>query len=640
MKPVATAVRTAGNLTGPARTMALDSNALGKIMKILTDIYPDPIKAAIREYATNAFDATVEAGSNEPIRITLPTDYSPAFVVQDYGVGMSPDTLLDHYSLYGRSDKADSNAVVGMLGIGCKSALTYTDSFSVVSRRDGVETVASIAKNSDGIGEVHIMDTRSTTERNGTTITIPVSAHDIRLFREKAEELFGYWDAGTVLVNGKAPVSVFADGYTQIPGTQVWQKSGYGEHILLMGNVPYIAKSPILNDFAGSQLIIKADIGSVEFAPSREELTYNDVTNKFLRDITKGIQDAIQAEVDGILANAKSGADAFEAFHKFGKYRFMKNVKWAFGGKGIPTTLSDTSGSSIYWENRYDDVSTKAKYSWRLWSYDAVAVITGWKGQSVPEYVKKGLIAKSKDDKHPLFGKQNFILVRDGHTPDFLEWVNVTMDWSVLSADIPKPAAGSGNGGGGARTNRSGRKIDSMGYSTTDSTLDPKGKFIIVSPKDFTDGDRYLPGKPSVTYSQAIRAGFTPVLVYVRDQAAFREEYTVATNQDVLDWLTEQRKNIPDSWYIDTAVDRSYNWIRGKKIDDPDLAPYVNSKKPAALSVDYDEKKLEAANRALHLAIAPYSKFVNSWSYNDATTKSYVEVMNALYNYRKDQKNG
>lgn len=639
MKPVATSVRTAGNLTGPARTMALDSNALGKIMKILTDIYPDPIKAAIREYATNAFDATVEAGSNEPIRITLPTDYSPAFVVQDYGVGMSPDTLLDHYSLYGRSDKADSNSVVGMLGIGCKSALTYTDSFSVVSRRDGVETVASIAKNSDGIGEVHIMDTRSTTERNGTTITIPVSAHDIRLFREKAEELFGYWDAGTVLVNGKAPVSVFADGYTQIPGTQVWQKTGYGDHILLMGNVPYIAKSPILNDFAGSQLIIKADIGSVEFAPSREELTYNDVTNKFLRDIAKGIQDAIQAEVDGILANAKSGADAFEAFHKFGKYRFMKNVTWAFGGKGIPSTLSDTSGSSIYWENRYNDVSTKAKYSWRLWSYDAVAVITGWKGQSVPEYVKQGLIDKSQDDKHPLFGKQNFILVRDGLTPAFLEWVNVTMDWSVLSADIPKPSAGI-KSSGGSRTNRSGRVIDLNGYSKQNSTLDSKGKYLIISPKDFSEGDRLIPGKPTITYAQAHAAGITPVLVYVREQDAFRKDYATATNQDVLDWLTEQRKNIPDSWYIDKAVDNGYTWLRGKKIDDPALAPYVNSKKAAALAVDYDDEKLRKATQAFHAAILPYNKFVQSWSYNDATTKSYVEVMNALYNYRKDQKNG
>jgi hypothetical protein len=612
--------------------MAIDTEALAHIMSVLTNLYADPIMAVIREYSTNAYDATREAGSSEPIRVTLPTQFAPHFVVEDFGIGMSTDTLLNHYSLYGRSDKRGSNDVVGMLGLGCKSALTYADTFTVTSRRDGIETVAIISKNDDGVGEVQIVDTRKTDKRNGTTVTVPVPTHGIRLFTEKAAEFYGYWDAGTVLVNGEAPRSVFADGFRQIPGTNVWQKRGWATPVVLMGNVPYAVNSEILREFQGVTLIIKADIGDVSFAPSREELSYNTTTNKFLRETVKQITDSVQNTVKDILSNAKSGADAYKAYVEFSKYSFMGNVAWTWNGKNVPSQLADSSGASIFWSfEGWNGVDSKAKTSWRLWGDSPVLFIENYKGQSVPGYIKQGLYDLSDDDNSVVAGYQSFVFIRDGHTPPFMEWVDA-VDWNVLSNDIPKPAAGT-PGSPAARAYRSGKRITAHG-GLVEYAPQKGDKFIILSPSEFTEGNSSIGGYHISTIEAA---GIIPVLVYVREQAAFREDYTVVTFADVKAWLAAEQDKIDDAFYLDYVIDRQYTWLRGAKIDDPTLHLYVNTKKARTLpeGVHYDQDKYRSTVTALEKAMKPYSNFVRGWAYG-GDTKHYVEVVNALYNYRKD----
>jgi hypothetical protein len=631
MKPLAVDVRTKSNITGPSQAMTLDPEATAHLVSVLTNLYADPIMAVIREYSTNGLDATREAGSSEPIRVTLPTQFAPHFVVEDFGIGMSTDTLLNHYSLYGRSDKRDSNSVVGMLGLGCKSALTYADTFTVTSRRDGIETVAIISKNDDGVGEVQIVDTRKTDKRNGTTVTVPVPSHGIRLFTEKAAEFYGYWDAGTVLVNGEAPRSVFSDGFRQIPGTNVWQKRGWATPVVLMGNVPYNVNSEILREFNGVTLIIKADIGDVSFAPSREELSYNTTTNKFLRETVKQITDSVQNTVKDILSNAKSGADAYKAFVEFSKYSFMGNVAWNWNGKAVPSNLSDTGGNSIFWTfEGWNSVDSKAKMNWRIWGDSPVLFIKNYNGKSIPGYIKQGLYNLSDDDNSVVSGYQSFVFIREGHTPPFMEWVDA-VDWNDLSADIPKPTAGT-PGAPTARTYRSGKRINSGGH-LADYTPQKGDKFILVAPSEFTDGNVSIGGYHISTIEAA---GYIPVLVYVREQAAFREDYTVGTVADVKAWLAAEQDKIDDAFYLDYLIDHQYTWLRGAKIDDPALHPYVNSKKALVLpaGVHYDQDKYRSAGWALEKAMKPYSDFVRSWSYG--TAKPYIEVVNALYNYRKD----
>src|SRR4051794_1315710 len=109
-------------VSGNRVAMTLDETALVHIMSVLTNLYSDPEKAIIREYATNAWDAHIEGGILRPIEITTPSDLAPFLTIQDYGIGLDEDGIRRIYSKYGASTKRESNDFNGQLGMGCKSA--------------------------------------------------------------------------------------------------------------------------------------------------------------------------------------------------------------------------------------------------------------------------------------------------------------------------------------------------------------------------------------------------------------------------------------------------------------------------------------------------------------------------------------
>ena len=74
----------------------------GKSVKALVQtLYPDPIKAVIRELSTNAVDAHQAAGTlDKKYIVKLPTITDPQFSIRDFGTGMSKMKIMpDHEPL-------------------------------------------------------------------------------------------------------------------------------------------------------------------------------------------------------------------------------------------------------------------------------------------------------------------------------------------------------------------------------------------------------------------------------------------------------------------------------------------------------------------------------------------------------------
>lgn len=68
--------------------MGIEESAIIHIMERLTDLYSNPLEAAIRETVSNAIDATIESGEINPVKITI--DYfSSSISISDNGTGMS-----------------------------------------------------------------------------------------------------------------------------------------------------------------------------------------------------------------------------------------------------------------------------------------------------------------------------------------------------------------------------------------------------------------------------------------------------------------------------------------------------------------------------------------------------------------------
>jgi hypothetical protein len=361
MEPNAIYATREGNLGGETVAMSVDAASMAHVMSILTDLYSDPVLAVIREYSTNAYDSHVEAGVNKPIDISLPNAMSPFFKVRDYGVGLSVEDIRNVYSKYGASTKRSTNEQVGMLGLGCKSALTYTQQFTVRSVKDGLLSHVAISRTEDGSGVMQVVATQPSNECNGVEISIPVNRNDA--FNEKAREFFKYWEPGTVLIDGVESVRysgiALNDNITLVKQSRV--------DYIVMGNVAYRVSSEhsLYNSNIYSRnfgIVVKVPIGSVNFTPSREDLHYTEHTVKTLQTARDEVKRALLTTIQDAI-NAK--ATAPEARAEWAEWRSLTSEQlggMTYNGAAIPLDIRvehmkyrpDYGRSSV---SKYDSIS-------------------------------------------------------------------------------------------------------------------------------------------------------------------------------------------------------------------------------------------------------------------------------------------
>lgn len=255
------------------------------IMGILRDgLYSDRVLAVLREYSANAWDAHRQAGkSHVPISVTVPTYNEPFLEIRDYGPGLSVDDVLTVYTQYGASTKRDSDLAVGMLGIGCKSAFAYADTFTITSYYEGTKSVYVAVLDASERGEVLLMHEEPTDE-TGISIRLAVHQKDISEFRRKAENLFRYFNPRPT-INLQLPQEHHLLAQLQHGGLMGYDLSESPEWIALMGCIPYkidLDQVPGVNqsyiDRVGG--ILHFDIGEVNVAASREALKYTAKTKE------------------------------------------------------------------------------------------------------------------------------------------------------------------------------------------------------------------------------------------------------------------------------------------------------------------------------------------------------------------------
>jgi hypothetical protein len=355
--------------------MTFDPNAIAHLMSVLTDLYSDPVMAAIREYSTNAWDSHVAAGVTRPIEITLPNKLQPVFVVKDYGLGMSLDTIVNQYSKYGFSSKRESDDYNGQLGLGCKSALSLTSQFTIVSVFNGLKVRVLVTREADGCGSIKVVDTAATTEVNGVEIRIPGSEAQ---FTTKVSEFFQYWERGTVLVNGCEPFCIWdADGpHLRLDDDVMIMTSNdlqTNKSKIVMGNVAYPINS---TEFAHRDVIARVPIGSVNFAPSREALTYTKRTKETLATLSEFINGGLRIKLQEDINNCTSMRQAFEKTHRY-------NV--IFGRYGFTAWTTTPARSDYVTVVRPDG---KTVQEWRVVERARTRSHVQWRGADIPKAVE------------------------------------------------------------------------------------------------------------------------------------------------------------------------------------------------------------------------------------------------------------
>jgi len=271
--------------------------ASGKAFQILSSgLYSDKIKAIIRELSCNAWDAHVDAGTEDKkFDVHLPTILNPTFYIRDYGTGLSKEDIETIYTTYFESTKTDSNDVIGCLGLGSKSPFSYVDMFTVISFFNGTQYVYSAILSESGTPTINLINESETDEPNGLKIQFSVKKRDIGEFTFKAPYVFRYFKSLPSFV-GANPEIKEVEYCVKNKDWGIRKEFRGGSAQAIMGNVAY-PLNLTKEDFSRQEkeilynfpIDLFFEIGEVDIAASREGLSYDEKTVAAILNKTKDI---------------------------------------------------------------------------------------------------------------------------------------------------------------------------------------------------------------------------------------------------------------------------------------------------------------------------------------------------------------
>lgn len=284
MKLADKTVEVTSNITfDETMAMGIDESAIALVIERLISTYSNPYRAALREYTSNAYDEHVASGQTLPVEVSLPNALSPILKVQDFGRGLTRDELKG-FGTIGTSTKRDSNDFTGGFGLGTKTGLAAASQFTVVSVKNGVRNTVIVARDEQNRPHMNFLAEIETDDPSGTTVIVPIS--DASKFGDLTDFFVG-WTPGSILIDGEEPArSVYnSEDFKTISGGLAYSdkkniSAGRDSIRLLINQVYYVLDYKNLGltykqwDIL-KYYVIRIDNGSVDIAPSREDLLYN-----------------------------------------------------------------------------------------------------------------------------------------------------------------------------------------------------------------------------------------------------------------------------------------------------------------------------------------------------------------------------
>jgi hypothetical protein len=588
------------------------------VMRTQAELYSDVTTAIIREYSTNAWDAHVMAGHTDPIEVTLPSALNPFFVVKDHGVGMDRDVFRRIYTQFGVSDKRERNDANGQLGYGSKSGIAYTNSFEVTSVKDGIKTHGIIQRKPDWSIVLKVVAESPTTERNGTTITIPVNNH--QEFVHKANEFYKFWLPGRVLLNGKETKQAVGKKIAD----NLYYSESYGQSYVVMSNVAYrIANPDVLFRKSGMNPIhfvayvddfsAKYGQAAVEFTPSREDLKYTDHTKATLQrvidDFAKNIVKNAQKEIDG----AKDHFGAYMAWSNWcsilGRGMF---AELKFDGDKFENKFAITAKRYQVGNYRY---STYSINEWEVGNMDRTLIVTEFSNE-----VSSNAKAKARAYAQQIGLNPSWILFTAQESKDIKSvWINRDnfVDWEALKKALPKKAPKPRLYASGPQ-----RIAGSFDFFTSKGRKDEQsvpstGQVFYITVKDEKDYD--------VPYVLRLlnQNDTTVILLSANRLAKFKREYphvpeflTYAKTKVVMDGVTLLSADAKTALDVRAELRQWFNKIPVQDVKDPEwVRVYGLTKNVDTLTKAYDENRALASALRLVYNVKVYKSTVKDFGF-------------------------
>lgn len=258
--------------------------ANGKAFKsLISTMYANKIQSVTREIWSNALDSHIAAGKEDvPFEVSFPNIFEPTFRVRDFGVGLSHDEVLNLYTTMFESTKEDNNFETGKFGIGSKSPFAYTDTFSLVSIKNGHKNYYTAIIDEEGIPAIHHMHHEIVDEPNGVEVSFPVRKDDASSFQSAAKRISLGFDVKPIVPNKtdfdwpKELGEVLPNGIYARMGSVIYPVD---ESIIIdaMGKKEfeeYKVPDEFIHNMTNTLTVFHIPMGMLEMSISRENLSY------------------------------------------------------------------------------------------------------------------------------------------------------------------------------------------------------------------------------------------------------------------------------------------------------------------------------------------------------------------------------
>jgi len=348
-------------------------HATPEMFEILSNqLYTDKPAAVVRELLCNAIDAHLEADTDAPIEVHLPTLLEPHFEIRDYGIGIDPADVPDRMMSFGGGDKGSKADLIGAFGLGMKSPWSLTDQFTIETRWYGRRVLFSAYIQPDGRPGCAQLTEAETDESNGVTVYVPLDQATARdpsfanmlghIYRRSPVPIHvtpgEHWTAP----EERRPTYVIDSVNEHCARLEVTRNAQAGQTglIVTMGPVPYTLSTPRLRelvrervgeDHRAFQLFNKLwpmaryelhmHLGSVQVTASREQISEDDQTRgRILQALVDGL-DQLYARLEAQLNEAETLREWLNAqdLIAFGQGLMPPNSEWLAYLNGQAKTL-------------------------------------------------------------------------------------------------------------------------------------------------------------------------------------------------------------------------------------------------------------------------------------------------------------
>jgi hypothetical protein len=318
---------------GYVQSASMKIKATGRSFRNLVDsIYSKKEETVVRELIANALDSHAKAGiPHTPIKVFLPSHFEPNFIVRDYGVGMTHDFIMEHYSTLFESTKQDTNEETGMFGIGSKSPLALVDAFTLRAFDGEQERVYEICIPQDGVPRIDHALTKDSDEPCGIEVSVPLD-YDNRegVVQGLANQHFCWFDK---------PLAFEGAGFDHIKLEKFGAITRLSERIYLgdseyqktwdvyvrQGAAVYPVEYSMRHNLdkaavavieelceQGRAVLIDLPIGTCAVTMSREALQYDEVSRKNLIEVINTNLTHFKETINGYVGRAFSYLDAID----------------------------------------------------------------------------------------------------------------------------------------------------------------------------------------------------------------------------------------------------------------------------------------------------------------------------------------